>query len=170
MPYWRRNTKSRDVLKSLYPVQWGISCVFATLSELCWRKEEANLQCLPRERKVVTRHHHFLPAWVEDGGWSLKGGTVTSSMEPDSGQTSLCPPLLRRTVCQCSASRDLWNSLRGRCLTIRAWATNVSFVTLMFSPGGQHGNPLQYSCLGNPMDRGAWWAIVHGVTKVLDTS
>ena len=27
------------------------------------------------------------------------------------------------------------------------------------------GNPLQYSCLGNPMDRGAWWATVHGVTK-----
>ena len=40
------------------------------------------------------------------------------------------------------------------------------------SPGGEHGNPLQYSCLGNPMDRGAWWAIVHrghkesGVTEV----
>ena len=33
------------------------------------------------------------------------------------------------------------------------------------SPGGGHGNPLQYSCLENPMDRGAWWAIVHGVTK-----
>ena len=29
------------------------------------------------------------------------------------------------------------------------------------SPGGGHGNPLQYSCLENPMDRGAWWAIVH---------
>ena len=28
------------------------------------------------------------------------------------------------------------------------------------SPGGGHGNPLQYSCLGNPMDRGAWWATV----------
>ena len=28
-----------------------------------------------------------------------------------------------------------------------------------------NGNPLQYSCLGNPIDRGAWWAIVHGVTK-----
>ena len=27
------------------------------------------------------------------------------------------------------------------------------------SPGGRHGNPLQYSCLGNPMDRGVWWAI-----------
>ena len=33
------------------------------------------------------------------------------------------------------------------------------------SPGGGHGDPLQYSCLGNPMDRGAWWATVYGVAK-----
>ena len=33
------------------------------------------------------------------------------------------------------------------------------------SPGRGHGNPLQYSCLENPMDRGAWQATVHGVTK-----
>ena len=33
------------------------------------------------------------------------------------------------------------------------------------SPGGWHSNPLQDSCLENPMDRGAWWAIVHGVAK-----
>ena len=33
------------------------------------------------------------------------------------------------------------------------------------SPGGGHGNPLHYSCLENPMDRGAWWATVHGVAK-----
>ena len=33
------------------------------------------------------------------------------------------------------------------------------------SPGGGNGNPLQYSCLGNPVDRGAWQATVHGVTK-----
>ena len=33
------------------------------------------------------------------------------------------------------------------------------------SPGGGNGNPLQYSWLENPMDRGAWWAIVHGVAK-----
>ena len=32
------------------------------------------------------------------------------------------------------------------------------------SPGGGHGNPLQYSCLENPMDR-AWWATVHGVAE-----
>ena len=33
------------------------------------------------------------------------------------------------------------------------------------SPGGGHGNPLQYSCLENPMDRGVWKAIVHRVPK-----
>ena len=33
------------------------------------------------------------------------------------------------------------------------------------SPGGGHGNPLQHSCLQNPMDRGAWWATVHRVAK-----
>ena len=33
------------------------------------------------------------------------------------------------------------------------------------SPERRHGNPLQYSCLENPMDRGAWWATVHEVTK-----
>ena len=33
------------------------------------------------------------------------------------------------------------------------------------SPGGGHGNPLKFSCLGNPMDRGVWWAAVHGVAK-----
>ena len=36
------------------------------------------------------------------------------------------------------------------------------------SPGEGNGNPLQYSCLENPMDRRAWWATVHGVTKSHD--
>ena len=33
------------------------------------------------------------------------------------------------------------------------------------SPGGGNGSLLQYSCLGNPMDRGPWWAVVHGAPK-----
>ena len=33
------------------------------------------------------------------------------------------------------------------------------------SPGGGNGKPLQYSCLENPMDRGAWWAVLHRVAK-----
>ena len=36
------------------------------------------------------------------------------------------------------------------------------------SPGGGNGNLFQYPCLGNPTDRGAWWATVHGVTKESD--
>ena len=36
------------------------------------------------------------------------------------------------------------------------------------SPGEGNGNPLQYSCLGNPMDRGSWWAKVHGIPKEFD--
>ena len=38
------------------------------------------------------------------------------------------------------------------------------------SPGEGNGNPLQYSCLENPMDRGAWRAMAHGVTKESDTA
>ena len=34
------------------------------------------------------------------------------------------------------------------------------------SPGEENGNPLQYSCLKNSMDRGAWWATIHGVAKI----
>ena len=40
-----------------------------------------------------------------------------------------------------------------------------SIAGLERSSGGGHGNPLQYSCLENPKDRGVWWAIVQGVTK-----
>ena len=38
------------------------------------------------------------------------------------------------------------------------------------SPGERSGNPLQYSCLGNAMNRGVWWATVYGVTEESDTT
>ena len=41
----------------------------------------------------------------------------------------------------------------------------VSIPGLERSPGEGNGNPLQYSCLENPMDRGTWWATVNGVAK-----
>ena len=43
--------------------------------------------------------------------------------------------------------------------------TQVQSLELGRFPGEGHGNPLQYSCLENYMDRGAWWATVHGVKK-----
>ena len=45
-----------------------------------------------------------------------------------------------------------------------------SFPGLGRSSGEGNGNPLQYSCLENPMDRGAWWATVHGVAKESGTT
>ena len=51
----------------------------------------------------------------------------------------------------------------------QASAFNAADLTLIpglgRSPGEENVNPLQYSCLENSMDRGAWWATVHGVTK-----
>ena len=47
-----------------------------------------------------------------------------------------------------------------------ASAGNAALISgLEKSPGEGNGNPLQYSCLGNPMDRGAWWAAAHGVSE-----
>ena len=61
----------------------------------------------------------------------------------------------------------IWASLMAR------WVKNLPAMQEMLvrslglgrSPGGGNGNPLQYSCLGNPLDRGAWWATVPSVAK-----
>ena len=78
---------------------------------------------------------------------------------------------------------NLWEGIYLHCCAHRSWASQVSLVVksppanagdkrdvglipeLGRSPGGGHGNLLQYSCLENPMDRRAWQAIVHRVTK-----
>ena len=57
--------------------------------------------------------------------------------------------LVTQTVKNPSAMRETWVQSSG-------WED---------SPGGGYGNPLQDSCLENPMDRGAWWATVHGVAR-----
>ena len=57
-------------------------------------------------------------------------------------------------------------------LVVKNWPVNAedirdegSIPGLGRSPGGEHGNPFQYSCLENLMDRGPWWAVIHTVTK-----
>ena len=66
----------------------------------------------------------------------------------------------------CWGSPQYWASLVG---SGKEYACNVgdlgSIPGLGRSPGGRHGNPLQYSYLENPTDRGPWWATVHRVTK-----
>ena len=48
------------------------------------------------------------------------------------------------------------------CVCVCVWAFQVGWGS---SSGVENGKPLQYSCLENSMDRGAWWAEVHGVTE-----
>ena len=61
------------------------------------------------------------------------------------------PLVIKNLLANVGAARDVvWGSL------IPEWGK---------SPGEGHGNPLQYSCLGNPMLRGAWWPIVHRVHR-----
>ena len=55
--------------------------------------------------------------------------------------------------------------LRGKESACNAGATGDMGWIPGRSPGGGHGNPLQYSCLENPMDRGAWQVTVHGAAK-----
>ena len=58
-------------------------------------------------------------------------------------------------------------ALAGRFFTISTtWEAQTSlYVALYILFGEGNGTPLQYSCLENPMDGGAWWAAVHGVAK-----
>ena len=55
--------------------------------------------------------------------------------------------------------------LLGKNLSANAGDVGLIPERLGRSPEGGNGNPLQYSCLGNPMDRGVWQAAIHGVTK-----
>ena len=69
-----------------------------------------------------------------------------------------------------------WQGVLDTCGLLRCLSGKESVCTAVSTPGlgrssgGGNGNPLQYSYLKNHMDRGAWWATVHGVTKVLDTA
>ena len=79
--------------------------------------------------------------------------------------------LLLRSCCQTATDTVWWSGFPGgtsgkepacQCRTHKRCGFNRRVGR---SPGGGQGNPLQYSCLENLMDRGAWWATVHGVAK-----
>ena len=59
--------------------------------------------------------------------------------------------------------------LRGRKNSVQCFSVVLQMFSISFLPCSYsfpNGNPLQYSCLGNPMDKAAWWATVHGVSRV----
>ena len=88
--------------------------------------------------------------------WSLfKVMSIESVML--SNHFILCHPLLL-LLSNFPSIRVFSNELALRTRWLKYWSFS-------FSHGGGHGNPLQYSCLDNPTDRGAWWTTVHGVTE-----
>ena len=99
----------------------------------------------------------FLPGESQGGGawWAAVYGVAQSRTR------------LKRLSSSSSVSMELPQWLRGK---ESAWNVgDTEDVGLIpgsgRSPGGGHGSPFQYSCLENPMDRGAWWATVHGAAK-----
>ena len=97
-----------------------------------------------------------------------RGGSGVLSTSYDLGGEQL----IRPRSCEC------WGSPGGAVVRNPPANTGVAgdeglILGVGRSPGRGHGNPLQYSCLGNPMDRGVWWTTVHvtvhGVMKELDT-
>ena len=95
-------------------------------------------------------------SWTEEpGGWATvheiaKVGHDLATKSPPPGHSDLL--LTRRTQQKCG-------------IISKTNFKNASFhvASLLFGEG--NGNPLQYFCLENPMDKGAWWAAVHGVSK-----
>ena len=83
------------------------------------------------------------------------------------------PELFASFVCICSISQQVYFTKASQVVPViensPADAGDIrdagSIPRSGRSLGKGHGSPLQYSCLENPMDRGAWWAIVHGVTE-----
>ena len=122
-------------------------------------------------RGLCTSHQQSLSHQApESPEFSFWLGCVTLAKSPSLSESLPLYPRKRRT----GHWRDLtlgpasvWGFFDGS--DSKETACNVgdlgSIPGLGRSPGGGHGNPLQYFCLENPMDRGAWWATAHRVTK-----
>ena len=102
--------------------------------------------------------------WASSGRcwWTEKPGMLQSMGLQRVGQDWVTE--LNFYICECMGFPDGASGKEPACQSRRQKIRGFD-PWVGRSPGGGHGNPLQYSCLENPMDRGTWWAMVHGVTK-----
>ena len=94
---------------------------------------------------LVTEQQYILVNLYLHKHMGFPGGSVVKNLPANAGDMGSIP----------ESGRSLWEG-------------NASFFTLEESEATHWSNPLQYSCLGNPMGRVAWWAIVHGIAKQSD--
>ena len=106
--------------------------------------------------------------------WGRKPGVRQSTGSQSQTRLSDWTELNWTEILLCFFRLTLWFSGASRWLSSKESVCNagatgdaVSIPGSRRSPGGGHGNPPQNSCLENPMDRGAWWATVHGVARSL---
>ena len=112
--------------------------------------------------------------------WGSKESDTTDQLNNNNGLFILLPHLLPYSVNETSIQTPIgwYLVLQGTSppsspspsfsdeVAVPCFNTSsLDYWPVVRQAGGGNGNPLQYSCLENPMVRGAWWAIVHGVTK-----
>ena len=131
--------------------------------------------------KLVDKGCHLLKSWRQEPE-SVMYSPIWST-ESCRNQSIHCPRTweeVGKMLLDCQGSPHSWNLRKKNSSTNLidpsppcSGASQVALVVkkptlipgLGRFPGGGHGNPLQYSCLENPMDTGAWWVSVHVVTK-----
>ena len=154
------------MLTSVWTVGLRVTARPRTKASLCSKRDKNSFVLHVLNRSTFRRHFSWKP-------WTL---LVDSPGCEDSAREwawHSCPHWdvgVRENVG--SATLLLKSSLAGS--VVKNSPANVGNASLIpwsgKSPGEGNGNTLQYSCLGNPMDRGAWRATVHGVAKELDTT
>ena len=132
-------------------------------------------EVLNRRTDLPWARVNFASRWFSDLNWLLNWLFLVLQLAGPSCSFWTClPPWYSRIVWADSLNLSvcIFASLVAQMVTnLPVNAGDVSSIPgLGRFPGEGSGYPLQYSCLGNPMDRGAWWGTVHGVTKESDTT
>ena len=113
---------------------------------------------------------------------SLRRHRITQEYELEGSRQSLfktvwydctSKPMTRAQIITWPLSKLLWtpwgkgfaNAIRSKSSTLEDGSRRSNLALGMGCPGEGNGNPLQYSCLENPVEGGAWWAAVHGVAQ-----
>ena len=107
------------------------------------------------EKEMAT--HSSVLAWRIPGTGSLVGCHLWGRTESDTTEATYHQQQQQGFPNGASDKEPTCQCRRHRRLAFHPWVRKILW--------SGHGNPLQYSCLENPMDRGTWWATVHRVTK-----
>ena len=144
---------SLSLLQRIFPTQesnWGLLHHRQILYQVSNR--EASALPVPNVFSLAALTHSILPVPDSPGAISFTWNILPTSF---AHQTLKHPPKLRH---QDFPAGSVMKTARDRGHTFNPWSRKM--------PGEGNGNPLQYSCLENSMDRGAWQATVHGVARV----